>query len=308
MTIFDSVARHLSFSRAAEDLHLSQPAVSMQIKQMESQAGLPLFQHSGKRIALTDGGALILRHCRVILADLRVAEQSLADLVTGDLQHLRIGLITSCSHFFPHLVHGFMRDKAMIELDTKVRSRDQLLCLLRGEQIDLAVMVRPPELPGLAAQPFGANPFVLVAAPSHRLASQQSIPLARIGLETLIVREGGTDTRSIADDTFRGLASVPRFMELGCAEAIKQSVIAGMGVSLMSAQEVQPEVQAGLLKVLDVLGLPLKRQWHVVQCTDRPLPAAAGQFRQYLLSDGQAWLDRFTGVDCAPAALVAVAA
>ena len=294
--IFESVARNLSFSRAAEDLHLTQPAVSMQIKQMEGQAGLPLFQHQGKRIMLTEGGSLVLQHCRVILADLNAAEQSLANLMTGGIQRLRVGMITSGSHFFPHLMHSFMQGKSTVDLDMKVRSREQLLTMLHDEQIDLAVMVHAPEFPNIVARPFGANPYVLVSSAAHPLAFEQAVPYARIASECLIVREGGTDTRGVADETFRSQQASPRFMELGCAEAIKQSVIAGMGISLLAAQEVQSEVRAGLLKVLDVQGFPLKRHWHVVHRADRPLPPAARDFRQFLVTQAGAWLARFTGI------------
>ena len=294
--IFESVARNLSFSRAAEDLHLTQPAVSMQIKQMEGQAGLPLFQHQGKRIVLTEGGSLVLQHCRVILADLNAAEQSLANLMTGSIQRLRVGMITSGSHFFPHLMHSFMQGKSTVDLDMKVRSREQLLTMLHDEQIDLALMVHAPEFPNIVAKPFGANPYVLVASTAHPLAFEQAVPYARIASECLIVREGGTDTRGVADETFRSQQASPRFMELGCAEAIKQSVIAGMGISLLAAQEVQSEVRAGLLKVLDVQGFPLKRHWHVVHRVDRPLPPAARDFRQFLVTQAGAWLARFTGI------------
>ncbi|MYN29313.1 LysR family transcriptional regulator [Duganella levis] len=283
--IFESVARNLSFSRAAEDLHLTQPAVSMQIKQMEGLAGLPLFQHSGKRIALTEGGSLVLRHCQVILADLNAAEQSLADLMTGAVQRLRVGLITSGSRFFPHMINAFLQQHAGLELDMQVRPREQLVSMLRADQLDLAVMVRAPSLPSLAAEPFAANPFVLVASPMHPLAAEREIPVARIASECLLVRESGTDTRIVADDIFLSLSNPPRFMELGCSEAIKQSVIAGMGVSLLSAQEVQADVRAGLLTVLAVQGLPVKRQWHVVHCGDRPLPSVARSFRQFLLDE-----------------------
>jgi DNA-binding transcriptional LysR family regulator len=283
--IFESVARNLSFSRAAEDLHLTQPAVSMQIKQMEGLAGLPLFQHSGKRIALTEGGSLVLRHCQVILADLNAAEQSLADLMTGAVQRLRVGLITSGSRFFPHMINAFLQQHAGLQLDMQVRPREQLVSMLRADQLDLAVMVRAPSLPSLAAEPFAANPFVLVASPMHPLAAEREIPVARIASECLLVRESGTDTRIVADDIFLSLSNPPRFMELGCSEAIKQSVIAGMGVSLLSAQEVQADVRAGLLTVLAVQGLPVKRQWHVVHCGDRPLPSVARGFRQFLLDE-----------------------
>ncbi|MFL9906282.1 LysR substrate-binding domain-containing protein [Paraburkholderia sp. RL17-337-BIB-A] len=294
---FESVARNLSFSRAAEDLHLTQPAVSMQIKQMEDQAGLPLFRHIGKRISLTEAGELILRHCRLILADLKAAEQSLADLMTGGIQRLRVGLITSGSYFFPHLINSFIQGRTGVDLDMTVRSRDQLISLLRSDQIDLAVLVHAPDGPAIVSEPFAPNPFVLVAAPTHPLAHETDIPFARIALECVIVREGGTDTRNAANETFCGLESTQRVMELGCEEAIKQSVMAGLGISFLSAQAVQSEVRAGLLKVLDVQGFPLKRQWRVAYRADRPLPPAARDFRQFLLTEAGARLERLTGIE-----------
>jgi LysR family transcriptional regulator, low CO2-responsive transcriptional regulator len=293
--IFESVARNLSFSRAAEDLHLTQPAVSMQIKQMEGLAGLPLFQHTGKRISLTEGGSLVLRHCQVILADLQAAEQSLANLMTGGIQKLRVGLITSGSRLFPRLLNAFMQDRNFITLDMKVSPREQLIKMLRNEQIDLAVMVRAPHAPHLVARPFADHPFVLVASPSHPLAAERDIPLSRIAAERLIVREEGTDTRIVADDVFLSQTSEPRFMELDYSEAIKESVMAGLGVSLLSAHEVEYEVRAGRLQLLDVQGFPLKRHWNVVHCDDRPLPPAARDFRQFLLTEAGARLAALAG-------------
>ena len=294
---FESVARNLNFSRAAEDLHLTQPAVSMQVKQVEDQAGLPLFSHVGRRILLTEAGKLLLRHSMVILADLKAAEQSIANLRSGDAQRLRVGLITSGSYFFPRLIGAFMQGRSHIDLDLTVRSRDQLIGLLRSDQIDLAVMVHAPDDPAILAETFAPSSFVLVSAPTHPLADEQDIPYARIALECLIVRESGTDTRSAANDTFRSRASTPRFMEIGCAEAIKQSVMAGMGISFLSAQAVQSEVRAGLLKVLDVQGFPLKRHWCVVHRADRHLPPSAVDFRQFLLDEGGERLEHLTGID-----------
>lgn len=288
--IFESVARHLSFSRAAEDLHLTQPAVSMQVKQVEGLAGLPLFQHQGKRISLTEAGSLVLRHFQVILADLHAAEQSLVNLLSGGVQRLRVGLVTSGSSLFPHLIHSFMRERSGVELDMKVSPREQLIDMLRHDRIDLAVMVHPPELPHMAARPFAANPFVLVAAPAHPLAGERAIPLARIAAENLLVRESATDTRLVADETFLGQAAPPRFMELGYNEAIKQSAMAGLGLALLSAHEVDVEVRAGALRALDVQGFPLARHWHVVHCSDRPLPPAARDFRAFLLDRAGALL------------------
>ncbi|WP_186047292.1 LysR family transcriptional regulator [Burkholderia gladioli] len=294
---FESVARNLSFSRAAEDLHLTQPAVSMQIKQIEDHAGVPLFNHVGKRIVLTEAGKLMLRHSMAILADLKAAEQSFAVLKTGAAQCLRVGLITSGSYFFPHLIGAFLHAQPGIDPEMTVRSRDQLIALLRADRIDLAIMVQPPDDAAIVAEAFAPNPFVLVAAPDHPLAGARDIPYARIADECLIVRERGTDTRGVADETFGTLPSAPRFMEIGCAEAIKQSVMAGMGISFLPAQTVQSELRAGLLVVLDVQGFPRKRSWCVIHRADRHLPPAAVHFREFLLAEGGARLEHFTGID-----------
>jgi DNA-binding transcriptional LysR family regulator len=297
MRIFESVSRHLSYSRAAEDLHLTQPAVSMQIRQMEDQAGLPLFLHIGKRISLTETGKLILHHCRVILADMRAAEQSLSALVDGSMQHLRIGLITSASYFFPRLINAFVQARGGIELNMTVRNREQLIGLLRDETIDVAVMVQSPEDYILNAESFAPNPFVLVASPTHPLTGETDIPLSRIVSERLIVRENGTDTRNVADEIFCGKEVMPRLMELGCEEAIKQSVMAEMGISFLSAQAVHSEVRAGLLTILDVQGFPVERQWRFVCRADRPLPIAARDFRTFLLSEARGRLADLMGID-----------
>jgi DNA-binding transcriptional LysR family regulator len=297
MKAFESVARNLSFSRAAEDLHLTQPAVSMQIKQMERQTGFPLFHHSGKRIVLTEAGEVVLRHCLVILEDLKVAEKSVANLMVDGAQHLRIGLTTSGGYFFPHLINSFMQGKTKIVLDMTVHTRDQLATLLRRELIDLAVMVYAPNSPAIVADPFAPNPFVLLSAPTHPLAYQHDIPYSRIAHESILVRESGTDTRSAADDMFGSRDSTPRFMEMSGTEAIKQSVMAGMGIGFLSAQAVQSEVRAGLLRVLDVRGFPLKRHWCLVHRADRHLPPAARAFRQFLLTEGNARLVHLTGIE-----------
>jgi DNA-binding transcriptional LysR family regulator len=209
-------------------------------------------------------------------------------------------MVTSGSTVFPHVIHSFVKDHKVADLEMMVRPRDQLLALLHNEQIDLALMVREPDVPHFAAQQFGNHPFVLVASSTHPLAETSAIPLERILGECLIVRERGTDTRGVTDDAFHDYVPLMRSMELGCAEAVKQSVIAGIGVTLISSLEVQSELRAGTLAVLDVQGFPLARHWHVVHRVDRPLPSVAQDFRQFLLTDAPAWLAH--GAKIAPSA------
>lgn len=288
--IFESVARNLSVSRAAEDLHLTQPAVSMQIKQIEELAGVPLFEHKGKRITLTEGGNLVLRHCQTILADVNAAEQSLADLVSGGVQRLRIGMVTSGSRLFPHLINSFMQSRSGVELDMQVSSRSKLVEMLRDEQVDLAIMVHTPDIPYAVTQPFADHEFVLVASSAHPLVRARALPLARIAAETVFVREPGTDSRIAADQAFLGQSAAPRMMSLGYSEAIKQSVIAGLGLGLLSICEAEHDIRAGRLSLLDVQGFPLRRQWQAVHCSHRPLPPVARDFLQFLLTEASARL------------------
>jgi LysR family transcriptional regulator, low CO2-responsive transcriptional regulator len=288
--IFESVARNLSVSRAAEDLHLTQPAVSMQIKQIEELAGVPLFEHKGKRIILTEGGKLVLRHCLTILADVNAAEQSLADLMSGGIQRLRVGMVTSGSRLFPHLINSFIKTRSGVELDMQVSSRSKLVEMLRNEQVDLAIMVHTPDIPHAVTQPFAEHEFVLVASAAHPLVRARALPLARIAAETVFVREPGTDSRIAADQAFLGQSAAPRMMSLGYSEAIKQSVIAGLGLGLLSLSEAEPDIRAGRLALLDVQGFPLRRHWQAVHRSDRPLPPVARDFLQFLLTEASARL------------------
>jgi LysR family transcriptional regulator, low CO2-responsive transcriptional regulator len=296
---FESVARHGSFSRAAEDLCLTQPAVSMQIKQMEDLLGVALFHHTGKRIELSEAGALLLQHSRVILGQCAAAQASLEHLKSGFDRPLKIGVITSGSYFFPRLVSAFAHSRPDLKFDLSVRNRDQLVEQLRENQLDLAVMLHAPEEKPMVAQPFAPTPFVMVAAPMHPLARERRLDLARIGDDCLIVRECGTDTRNIMNHVFSNLIGRSRLIEIPCAEAIKQAVMSGMGISFLSAHAVQLELHAGLLAILDVQGFPIQRHWCVVHRDDKPLAESARAFKQFLLDEGATQINRLYIVDSA---------
>jgi len=294
---FESVARHRSFSRAADDLCLTQPAVSMQIKQMEDMLGVVLFTHIGKRIELSEAGELLLHHCRVIMGQFVEAQKSLESLKVGAGRPLRVGIITSGSYFFPRLVSTFSHRHAGVEFDLTVRNRDQLVERLRHDQIDLAVMLHAPDDAQMTAQGFAPTPFVIVAAPSHPLARAANIHLSRITDDCLIVRETGTDTRNAMNDVFSSHMAHSRLIEIPCAEAIKQSVMTGMGISFLSAHAVQLELQAGLLAILDVQGFPIQREWCVVHRADKSLSGTALAFKQFLLTEGATHIDSLSTID-----------
>jgi DNA-binding transcriptional LysR family regulator len=291
LKIFEAVARHASFSRAAEDLCLTQPAVSMQIKQLEELTGLPLLIHTGKKFALTEAGNVLLHHSHVIISQFREVEKSIARLKTGVGRALRVGVITTGGYFFPRLVNAFSQRFPGVEFDLKFRCRDELVRMLSNDEIDLAVMVQAPEDPAMVAEDFASNPFVFVASPTHPLAGRAGVELARIADERLIARESGTDTRDAMDIALAGRFDQSRMMEMSSSEAIKQSVMAGMGISFLSAYAIWLEIQAGLLVVLDVDGFPIQRSLCVTHVSDKPLSTVAQAFKQFLLTEGAAHIN-----------------
>ncbi len=298
LKILEAVARNASFSRAAEELCLTQPAVSMQIKQLEELTGMPLFIHTGKKFALTEAGKVLLHHSHVIISEFREVEKSIARLKTGVGRALRIGVITTGGYFFPRLVNAFSQRLPGLEFDLKIRSRDELVRMLRNDEIDLAVMINAPEDPAIAAEDFAPHPFVLVASPTHPLAGRAGIELARIAEERLITRESGTDTRDAMDIALAGRLDPSRMMEIPSSEAIKQSVMAGMGISFLSAYAIWLEIQAGLLVVLDVDGFPFQRSLCVAHVSDKPLSAVAQAFKRFLLTEGAAHINLLRIPDC----------
>lgn len=286
LEILDAVARCGSFSRASAELHLSQPAVSMQIKQLDEALGLPLFEHIGKRIELTEAGRETLRTGRLIARELGNLEHALADLQGLKGGTLTVSAASTASVFTARLMALFRALHPDVRVSLNVVNREILLRHLTENTIDLALMGQPPDGYGLDARPFMANPLVVIAATSHALAGAQSIPLARLLEEPLIGREQGSGTRS-ALEKFLGEHgySFEAAMEMNKNEAIKQAVEAGLGLGVVSLHTVQAELASGQLCVLDVQGFPLQRQWYLVQREGKRLSPAAQAFTQLVLKE-----------------------
>ncbi|HXF67186.1 MAG TPA: LysR substrate-binding domain-containing protein [Burkholderiales bacterium] len=302
LKVFEAVARHLSFSRAAEELHLTQPAVSIQVKQLESHAGLPLFEQLGKKIYLTPAGSEVLRHARAIIQQFREAEEALAALRGVRGGRLNVAVISAGDYFFPRLVAEFCRRHEAVTVRLTVHNREELLRQLAENATDLAVLLRPPEGAEVVAEAFAPQPQVIVAAPSHPLAARRRIPLRLLAQENFIVREPGSDTRISMDAAFAERGFHPRVaMEIRSFETIKQAVMAGMGLSFLSAHTIALEVRAGLLAVLDVAGFPVVRSWHVVHHRDKRLPPVAAAFKRFLLEEGARLIAKLTRFDAAAA-------
>jgi DNA-binding transcriptional LysR family regulator len=295
LKVFEAVARHLSFSRAAEELHLTQPAVSIQVKQLESHAGLPLFEQLGKRIYLTPAGREVLRYARAIIQQFREAEEALAALKGVRGGELNVAVISAGDYFFPRLLAEFCRRHEAVRVRLAVHNREELLKRLAENATDLAVLLRPPEGEDVVAEPFAPQPQVIVAAPRHPLAGRRRIPLRLLAREDFIAREPGSDTRISMDAAFAERGFRPRIaMEIRSFETIKQAVMAGMGVSFLSAHTIGLEVRAGLLAVLDIAGFPVVRSWHVVHHRNKRLPPVASAFKQFLMEEGANRIARLT--------------
>lgn len=292
LEILQAVARCGSFSRASEAVHLTQPAVSMQIKQMEGFLGTALFEYTGKKIQLTEAGYETLRSAEAVMRELANLEQSLADLKGLKGGTLTVSAASTASVFAARLMAMFRDLHPDVQLSLNVVNRETILRHLSENTSDLALMGTPPEGLALSARAFMENPLVIVAAPNHPLAQVSDIPVTRLIKEPLVVREQGSGTRGALENFFiqQRLPFRPA-MEMNKNEAIKQAVEAGLGVGLVSLHTVQAELASGLLCVLDIEGFPLKRQWYLVQREGKRLSAAAQAFSELVLEQAErAWI------------------
>jgi LysR family transcriptional regulator, low CO2-responsive transcriptional regulator len=257
LQVFATVARHLSFVRASEELHLSPPAVSM------------------------------------LLANLKDAEDTIARLKGVETGRITIGVLSTAKYFMPRLLAGFMRDHRGLDVKLEVGNRQTLSAMLARNELDLAIMGTPPRELDLRAEPFAAHPLGVIAAPEHPLASLPHIPPALIEREPFIVREQGSGTRAAMERYFAEMRIKPPIvMEMASNETIKQAVIANMGIAFLSLHTTALEVDNGLIKVLDVDGLPLVRRWQLAHVRAKLLSPAAEALRYYVLENAERLLAR----------------
>jgi DNA-binding transcriptional LysR family regulator len=285
LQVFDAVARHLSFSRAARELHLTQPAVSMQVKQLEGQAGLSLFEQVGRRLFLTEAGHALLHQTQVIQRQIEETSQTLAALKGVNQGTLDITLISTAKYFAPRYLARFCAPYPGVKLKLTVCNRATLLQRLMDNETDLAIMGHPPEGLDIVAEAFARNPHAIIAPPGHPLARSRRISWRRLAGENFLIREPGSGTRRLMERVFRDHGmSVNATMEISSDETIKQAAMAGMGLAFLSLNTVELERQTGHLVALDVVGMPVMRDWFVVHRKDKRLPPVASAFREFLLS------------------------
>lgn len=289
LKVFEAVARHLSYSRAAEELHLTQPAVSTQIARLEEHAGNVLFEQFGKKIHLTAAGAQLLQISRTIIDQFEQAASAMAQCRGVSGGRLDVAVISAGDYFFPRLLIEFIGRHSGVTLNFTVHNREELIAQLADNLTDLAVMTRPPTELDTENRAFAPHPYVVVAPAAHPLVGRRGVTLAELTRHQFIVRETSSDTWKAMRDAFGDALEVLRpAMQIRSTETIKQAVVAGFGLSFLSAHTIGHELQAGKLRVLDVQGFPLWQQWYVVHRRGKHLPPVAQAFKEFLLAEGAA--------------------
>lgn len=301
MRVFAMVARHLSFTRAARELHLTQPAVSQQMKLLEADAGVPLFEHLGHKVRLTPAGAELLRYANQAIDLMREAGEALAAMRGLKRGVLQLGAVSTAKYFAPSLLATFTSAYPEVTIKFTVGNREEIIKQLAANEIDLVIMGRPPRELDTIAEPFAKHPLVIIAAPDHPLASRRRIRLKQLSTENFLIREEGSGTRASLEYVFRDRGATYRAsMEVSSNETLKQAVMAGMGVSFISMHTLGLELKARKLIMLDVIGLPLVRDWFVIHLREKRLSPIATAFRSFLLERGAAIIKQAVGVELPP--------
>jgi len=287
LRVFEAAATTGGYSRAGELLGMTQSAVSQQIRQLEDELGARLFDTQARPIRLTDAGAELLRHARVILAQVSVAEDALTTLDGHYRGQLHVGVVSPGQYFVPRLLAGFRLAHPELRLKLSQGRRDHLLGLLAERQLDLLIGGYPPAEADVEAEVFARHPHCIIAAPDHRLAAERQIPWAALRDDTFILREAGSATRAFLEHLLQmQRLQVRADVELQGPEAIKAAVMARMGISFASAHTFQSELAAGRLVVLDVQEMPKQLDWCVLTRRDTPLSGSQRLLRDHVLAHG----------------------
>jgi DNA-binding transcriptional LysR family regulator len=282
--VFEAVARHLSFSRAAEELHLSQPAVSMQVKGIETILGMRLTEQLGKKIFLTEAGREVLHASQTITARLDDLQANLAQLRSIDTGRLSLAATSTVNVVATDILARFRGRHPGVMVHLDVSNRAAVLDQLIGNHIDLAIMGQVPDGLGLEAIRFMDNPLVVIAPPDHPLVGKKSISVASLAAESFLVREAGSGTRGAMERFFAARElEIQSSMEMSSNEAIKQAVQAGLGLGILSLQTLEMELALKRLAVLTVEGFPIMRHWYIVHRADKRLSPAAQAFKEFVL-------------------------
>lgn len=295
LQILEAIAKHGSFTRAAEELNLTQPTISQQIKRLTQTIGLPLFEQLGKQVHLTAAGK------EVLSASATISERfAQLEIVIDDLKGLKQGRInlvasTTAKYFVPRLLGTFHRKHPDIELNLKITNQEGVLARLAHNQDDLYFTGRPPKDLDIELRPILENPLVVVASSHHPFAGKKNIPLKQLAQEPFIFREAGSGTRLVVEQFFaENRVSVKKIVELSSNEAIKQAIAGELGISVLSQHALALEDRDGLLTILDVEGFPIQRHWYVMYPTGKQLSVATQTFLNFAIAEGREIIDKYS--------------
>lgn len=280
-----------SVTGAAKRLNVTPPAVTMQVQLLEKLLGVPLLDRLGERFKPTDAGREVVETARRIEAELHNCAASIEALRNLGGGRVAVGVVSTAKYFAPHALGAFRREYPQIELFLTVGNREEIIAALKADRIDVAVMGRPPDDLAVDMHLMGDHPHGIIAAPSHRWAGRKGLKAADFAQETFLVREPGSGTRMLMERFFAEAGLRPVMgMEVGSNETVKQAVMAGLGLSFISAHTIAAEIESGRLVLLDVEGLPIIRQWFVAKRSDKRLAPAAAAVKAFLVERGRQFL------------------
>jgi DNA-binding transcriptional LysR family regulator len=283
---FETLVRQRSFSLTAQEMYVSQPTVSKQIKALQEEIGLPLIEQIGKKIYLTEAGELLYETCKTWLKNWDQFEQTLANMKGMTTGRLRIATVTTTKYFLPKLIGQFCQHYPGVDVRLEILNRERVMDSLERNEDDVYIMGVPPENREILAYPFLANSLLMIAALNHPLAQRKAIPIEDVLDEPFILREPGSGTRLQIEKIFAQSNQKPNIrLEMGSNEAIKQAVAGGLGLSILSSSTLIHEQKDNELAILDVQGFPIKRNWYWVQHKDKTLPVIAKTFYDFLLAN-----------------------
>ena len=289
LKVFEATARHGSFTRAAEELFLTQPTVSIQVKQLTKAVGLPLFEQIGKRLYLTEAGQKLLTTCQEIFNGLEQFEMSVADIKGMKQGRLKIAVITTAKYFVPRLLGPFCQRYPGIDISLSVTNHQRIQESMAANEDDIYIISQAPDQLDLNIHPFLENPLVVLGPTNHPLARQKNVPIEKLNDEPFIMREPGSGTRKAVEKVFgENDVQVKVRLELGSNEAIKQAIAGGLGISILSQHTIISEGTSGEFAILDVAGFPIERHWYVAHLAGKQLSVVAETFLNYLLEESPA--------------------
>jgi DNA-binding transcriptional LysR family regulator len=264
----------------------------MQLKQLEENIGLPLFERIGREVRLTAVGTLFVHHAARILGEIKDTEFSLKGLQDAETGQITVGMVSTAKYFMPRLLAGYSRENQGVDVQFMVGNRELILQKLVDNELDLAIMGRIPSEIDATSLPMASHPYVIVAPSDHPLVNQKTFDLQELRQDTFLLREEGSGSRRVAEEMFKNHLFTPaKTLSLGSNETIKQAVMAGMGISLISLHTIMLELKTGDLKVLNVLGTPIERKWHLVHMNSKKLLPSGQRFKSYLLEHAQLMLN-----------------